>query len=92
MVNMVTSVRDRASVSVLEYFQALRGVAGTRVCAQRKAHPFHPRSLSSQELTHYHKTLSKVAWIPHPIRPLNRYEPLNTHKYLECVGYLVCAF
>lgn len=69
-------------------------VAGTRVCAQRfilKAHPVRQRGLSSQELTQHHKTLSVAASTPHPIRPLNGCDPLNTHKYLECVGDLVSA-
>lgn len=65
MVNMVTGgVRDRVSVhaSVWEDIQALRGVAGTRECAQRKAHPVHQCGLSSQELTQH--TIKPSATLP----------------------------
>lgn len=47
--------------------------------------------LSGADTTH-HKTLSNAAWIPHPVRPLNGYDPINAHRYLECVRDLVCAF
>lgn len=83
MVKVVTGARDSGRA---------RGVAGTRVCAQRiilKPHPVHPRGLSSQELTQRHKTLSNAALTPHPIRPLNGCDPLDTHEYLECVRELV---
>lgn len=78
-----------------EYGDGLASESTGRVCTQRfnlKAHPVRQRGLSSQELTQRRKTLSDAASTPHPIRPLNGCDPLNTHKHLDCVTYLASSF